>query len=141
VREQLATDADPRVIAAAAGALARLGECDEVLALTRHEEPDVRRAALVALQLAEDPRALPRARAMVREDPEPAARFEAALVLHHGGAPEADLYLVDALRSRNPLFWIEALAALEEEHGRSFGRDPDAWTAYLKAKSGAGAAE
>lgn len=132
VRAQVTEDQDPRVVAAAAGALARLGRRDEVFALIDHRSPVVRRAALVALQESGDPRAVARARVLVREDPEVAVRFEAALVLYHADLPEADVYLVDALRSRNPIFWITALSALERRHGRSFGRDADAWSDYLK---------
>ncbi|MHC4730048.1 MAG: hypothetical protein ACYS6Z_05565 [Planctomycetota bacterium] len=86
----------------------------------------------MALQDSGDARAVARARVMVREDPEVAVRFEAALVLHHADRPEADVYLVDALRSHNPIFWITALGALEAKHGRSFGRDADAWADFLK---------
>jgi HEAT repeat protein len=132
VRAQLTGEQDPRVVAAAAGALARLGRRDEVYALVGHRSPVVRRAALVALQDSGDPRAVARALVLVREDPEIAVRFEAALVLHHADRPEADVYLVDALRSRNPIFWITALGALETKHGRSFGRDADAWAEFLK---------
>jgi HEAT repeat protein len=132
VRAQVTEDQDPRVVAAAAGALARLGRRDEVFKLIDHSSPVVRRAALVALQDSGDARAVARARVLVREDPEVAVRFEAALVLHHANLPEADIYLVDALRSRNPIFWITALGALEAKHGRSFGRDADAWAEFLK---------
>jgi HEAT repeat protein len=134
VRAQVTEDEDPRVVAAAAGALARLGRRDEVYALVGHRSPAVRRAALVALQDSGDPRAVARALVLVREDPDVAVRFEAALVLHHAERPEADVYLVDALRSRNPIFWITALGALEARHDRSFGRDADAWAEYLKQK-------
>jgi HEAT repeat protein len=132
VRAQVTGDHDPRVVAAAAGALARLDRRDEVFLLLGHRSPVVRRAALVALQDSGDARAVARARVMVREDPEVAVRFEAALVLHHADRPEADVYLVDALRSHNPIFWITALGALEAKHGRSFGRDADAWADFLK---------
>jgi len=132
VRRELATSKDPRIVAAAAGALARLGHLDEVFARLDDPSPLVRRAALVALQEANDARALPEARARVETDPDVDVRFEAALVLHHGRHPDADVFLVDALRARDPLYWIAALAALERKHGRSFGRDPDAWTEFLK---------
>jgi HEAT repeat protein len=132
-RAEVASD-DPRVAAAAAEALARLGEADEVHACLDHPSPAVRRAALVALQETGDPRAVPRALALVRDDPDVNVRFEAALVLDHAGHADADLYLVDALRARDPLYWITALAALEKRHGVSFGRDPDAWTEFLKSR-------
>lgn len=131
VRRELKTAEDPRIVAAAAGALAGLGHHEEILDLVGHEAPMVRRAALVALQQAGDPRALERAATLVTDDPDVGVRFEAALVLVHGDAPGADRYLVDALRSRNPLFWITALATLEQRHQRSFGRDPDAWAEHL----------
>ena len=63
-------------------------------------------------------------------------RFECALVLFHGSHPEADAYLVDALRSRNPLYWIAALGALESKYKNSLGRDPAAWTKFLKEVGG-----
>jgi HEAT repeat protein len=132
-RAELSSD-DPRVVAAAAEALARLGRCDEVFACVGHASPIVRRSALVALQEAEDPRAVQRALALVREDPDVNVRFEAMLVLDHAGHPDADVYLVDALRARDPLFWMSALMALEKRHGRSFGRNPDAWAEYLKSR-------
>ena len=61
-------------------------------------------------------------------------RFEAVLVLDHRAHPDADIYLVDALKARDPVLWITALAALERRHGRSFGRDPEAWTEFLKKR-------
>jgi len=125
---------DPRIVAAAADALARLGERDEVFARLSHESPVVRRAALVALDEVGDPRAVQKALVLVREDPDVDVRFEAALVLDHRGHPDADLYLVDALKARDPEVWITALAALEKRHGRSFGRDPEAWAEFLKKK-------
>ncbi|MGQ0614869.1 MAG: HEAT repeat domain-containing protein [Planctomycetaceae bacterium] len=127
----LDADEDPRVVAAAADSLARLGERDAVHARLGHASPDVRRAALVALQQAGDPRGVERASALVKEDPDPAVRFEAALVLEQAGHPDADLYLVDALRSNEPLLWITALGLLERRHGRSFGRDAAAWAKWL----------
>ncbi len=56
------------------------------------------------------------------------------LVLHHAGDAAADAYLVDALRSRNALYWITALGALEKKHKRWLGRNPDAWERFLKEK-------
>jgi HEAT repeat protein len=136
VRAQLRSGGDPRVIAAAAGALARLGERDEVFRQLGHPSPTVRRAALVALQETGDERAVARALVLVREDGDVNVRFEAALVLHHARHPDADLYLVDALRSRNAIFWITALSALESKYEQSFGRDAEAWTAFLRQRSG-----
>lgn len=135
VRAELRTSEDPRVVAAAAEALARLGHADEVHGCLDHGSPVVRRSALVALQEAGDDRAVRRAEKLVREDPDVNVRFEAALVLDHARHPDADLYLVDALRARDPLYWITALAALEKKYGRSFGRDPEAWTEFLKARA------
>ncbi|MCK6461253.1 MAG: HEAT repeat domain-containing protein, partial [Planctomycetes bacterium] len=132
-RADLASE-DPRLVAAAADALARLGERDEVFALLGHASPTVRRAALVALDECDDPRALERALALAREDPDVNVRFEAVLVLDHRGHPDADIYLIDALKARDPVLWITALAALERKHGRSFGRDPEAWAEFLKRK-------
>jgi len=123
---------DPRVVAAAAGALARLGRLDAVAAALGHPSPSVRRAALVALQEAGDRRAVERAREMVRRDRDVGVRFEAALVLHHAKQPGADAYLVDALRSREPVIWITALTTLERRHKRSFGRNSKAWTEFLE---------
>lgn len=135
LRREVRTAEDPRVVAAAATGLARLGHADEVRGLVRHPAPRVRRAALVALQEAGDPQAVPLAKQMVETDRSVDVRFEAVLVLYHAGDPAADMYLVDALKSRNPVFWITALGALESEHGRSFGRDPEAWAEFL-AKGG-----
>jgi HEAT repeat protein len=132
-RAELASE-DPRIVAAAADALARLGARDEVFALIGHESPTVRRAALVALDECGDPRALEKAILLAREDPDVNVRFEAVLVLDHRDHADADVYLVDALKARDPVFWITALAALERRHGRSFGRDPDAWAEFLKKK-------
>lgn len=132
-REDIASE-DPRVVAAAAAALARLGERDEVFACLSHPSPIVRRAALGALEECGDPRALSKALALVREDPDVDVRFEAALVLDRAGHKDADIYLVDALRARDPVIWITALAALEKRYGRSFGRDPEAWAKFLKGK-------
>ncbi|MHC4223794.1 MAG: HEAT repeat domain-containing protein [Planctomycetota bacterium] len=132
LKEELKASEDPRVVAAAAAALAHLGFLDEVFASLEHPSPKVRRAALVALQEAGDPRGVERALILVRDDPDLNVRFEALLVLDEATHPDADLYLVDALRARDPLYWITALSSLEKRHGRSFGRDPEAWTRYLK---------
>jgi HEAT repeat protein len=131
LRREVRTSEDPRVVAAAAAGLARLGHADEVRGLVRHPSPRVRRAALAALQQAGDPQAVPLAKQVVETDRDVQVRFEAVLVLHHANDPAADMYLVDALKSRNPLFWITALGALERKHGRSFGRDPAAWAEFL----------
>ena len=130
-RTEIASE-DPRVVAAAAVALAGLGRRDEVFGCLLHASPIVRRSALAALDGCEDPRAVPQASALVREDPDVSVRFEAMLVLDRAGHPDADVYLVDALKARDPGFWIPALAALERRHGRSFGRDPEAWAKFLK---------
>ena len=132
VRREVTTSNDPRIVAAAAGALARLDGRDAAYELLDHGSPLVRRAALVSLQDVGDPRAVKRALVLVREDKDINVRFEAALVLDHGRHPDADIYLVDALRSRDPLYWVSALSALERKYGRSFGRDPDAWSQFLK---------
>ncbi len=134
VRAELARREDPRVVAAAAEALARLGHRNEVLGLLEHEAAIVRRSALVALQEAGDSRVIDKAAAMVLADADRHVRFEATLVLHRAKDPRANGFLIDALRSRNPLFWITALGALEQRHRRSFGRDPDAWSAYLRRR-------
>ena len=95
----------------------------------------MRRAALVALEEAQDPRVKARAAVMVRTDPDVMVRFESALVLHHLGAARADDYLVDALHSRDPIIWVTALMALERKYGRSFERDTEAWTEFLAARN------
>jgi len=136
VREILDDSEDARVVAAATEALARLGATDEVYALLDHSAAMVRRSALVSLQEVGDSRALPAARRLLRDDGDPAVRFEAALVLHHAKSPDADAFLVDALRSRNPVFWITALTSLERRYGVSFGRDAKAWTDWLEKKRG-----
>jgi HEAT repeat protein len=133
VRQEISSD-DPRVVAAAAEALARLGERDEVARCLRHASPVVRRAALVALAQGGDPKATEAALGLVREDPDVDVRFAAALVLDRAGHKDGDLYLVDALKARDPVIWITALSALEKRHRRSFGRDPEAWTEYLKGE-------
>ncbi len=134
-RKEVSSD-DPRIVAAAAEALARLGHRDEVLACLGHASPIVRASALTALAECGDPRAVPKAVDLVREDPDVNVRFEAMLVLDHAGHADADIYLVDALKARDPVFWITALAALERRHGRSFGRNPEAWAEYLKNPEG-----
>jgi HEAT repeat protein len=125
---------DPRIVAAAAEALARLGQRDEVYLCLGHASPIVRRSALIALEECADPRVVPKALELVREDAAVEVRFEAVLVLDRAGHPDADVYLVDALKAKDPVFWITALAALEKRHGRSFGRNPEAWAEFLKGK-------
>ena len=138
VRKILEDSEDARVIAAATEALARLGAREEVKARVTHESPLVRRAALSALQEVGDVSAVPLALERIRDDADPSVRFEAVLVLYRVRYPGVDVYLVDALKARNPIFWITALTALERRHGRSFGRDPDAWAAWLKKRRPAG---
>ncbi len=130
----LKRERDPRVVATAVGALARLGRRKQVLGYLVHEASVVRRAALVALDDTDDELALASALKLAEQERDPSVRFEAALVLHRRRHPDADLYLVDALRSQNPLFWMTALGALERRHGRSFGRDAGAWTKWLKSR-------
>jgi HEAT repeat protein len=131
----MSTEEDPRVLAAGLGAMAKIGKLDEVYAALDHRQPAVRRAALVALEEAGDPRAKAQAAVMVRTDPDVMVRFESALVLHHLGAAGADDYLVDALRSRDPIIWVTALMELERKYGRSFERDTEAWTDFLSART------
>jgi len=138
LKEAMATEEDPRVLAAGMGALAKLGLLDAVYAGLDHLQADVRRACLVALEEAKDPRVGGRAEVMVRSDPEVSVRFEAALVLHHLGHASADSYLVDALGSRDPLVWVTALSELERKYGRSFERDSEAWTGFLLERALAG---
>lgn len=132
VRAEIEADLDERVVSAAAGALAALGQHDEVYALLQHESTLVRRSALVSLHDAGDPRGVKAAATLVKSDPDTRVRFEAALVLDRANHADADLYLLDALRSKNAIFWITALQALERRHRQTFGRDPEAWSRYLR---------
>ncbi|MHC4955463.1 MAG: HEAT repeat domain-containing protein [Planctomycetota bacterium] len=128
-------DRDPRVLAAAASSLARLGFRDAVAKWLGHDNALVRRSALEALQDSGDPRAPEAAARMVRADPDVSVRFMAALVLHRSRHPDADVYLVDALRSREASIWITALAELEQKYGQEFGRNPAAWTDFFKRRN------
>jgi HEAT repeat protein len=134
LRELLFSEQDPRVIVAATGALARLGRRDDVHAGLEHASPRVRRACLVALQECGDERATDAAVRLARTDPDTSVRFEAALVLHYADHPDGDVYLVDALRARDPVYWLTALGELERKYERSFGRDHQAWAEYLKKR-------
>lgn len=126
---------DPRVLAAVAGALARLGFLDDVAGWLDHEDPRVRRAALLVLDDAGDARAAKRAETLVRTDSDVTVRFTAALILHRMQHPQANVYLVDALRSNDVTIWITALAALEKTHVQEFGRNPNAWTEFFKKRN------
>jgi len=126
---------DPRVLAAAAGALSRLGYRDDLLRWVDHEDAGVRKAALLVLEDAGDSRAKARAVQLVRSDPDVSVRFTAAMILHRTGHAEANVYLVDALRSNDVTIWITALAALEKKYGQEFGRNPSAWTEFFKKQN------
>jgi HEAT repeat protein len=134
VEEIFAKDEDPRVVAAAAASLAKLDRLDSVARGLGHGSPVVRRASMAALEEAGDARGLRGAKTLVREDPDVEVRFEAALLLSRANDPDADIYLVDALRAQNPLFWITALSELERRHGRSFGRDAAKWEEWLRGR-------
>jgi hypothetical protein len=56
------------------------------------------------------------------------------MMLHRMNHPEANVYLVDALRSNDVTIWITALAALEKKYGQEFGRNPDAWTEFFRKR-------
>jgi len=126
---------DPRVLAAVAGALARLGFRDDVAGWLDHDDAGVRKAALLVLEDAGDARAVKRAETLVRTDPDVSVRFTAALVLHRAQHPQANVYLIDALRSNDVTIWITALSALEKKYVQQFGRNPDAWTEFFKKRN------
>jgi len=128
-------DKDARVLAAAASALVQIGERDHVARWLKHQNALVRRAALDALSGVGDPRAAAAAATFVRQDPDVALRFRAALILHETRHVDADLYMVDAMRSDDASIWISALAALERRYGKKYGRNPGRWTEFLKQKS------
>jgi len=133
LHELITSEEDPRIIVAAAGALGRLGLTDDVYALLGHESSEVRRAALAALHEQGDPRVAARAAVMVTTDDNTDVRFEAAMILFASGHEKGNLYMVDALRSRDPNYWMAALVALEKKYSRSFGRDPEAWAEFFKS--------
>ena len=89
----------------------------------------------MALQEKKDPRAVQAARVLVRESSDVSVRFTSAMVLHRAGDPEADVYLVDALRSNDAYIWITALSELEEKYGKEYGRNPAAWTEFFKKRT------
>ena len=134
LRELVERDVDERVLAAAASALVRLDARDQVARWLEHETVLVRTAALEALAAVKDPRAQAAALRFVREDADVSLRFRAALVLHGTRHPDADIYLVDALRSKDASIWITALAALERRYGKKYGRNPKRWTEFLKQR-------
>lgn len=137
---QIADDKDARVIEAAIRALARLGKTDAVAALLVDPRKHARKAALWSLDEAKDPRALQSARKLVREDPDMDVRFAAVMILHRAKDPDANVHLVDALRSNDAFIWMNALSALEsrysaELHPKELGRDPGAWVEFFKKRS------
>jgi HEAT repeat protein len=132
---RIAVEPDDRVIATAVSALAELDRLDVVAAYLDDPRPSVQKAALVALQEKKDARALEAARRLVRDAPQVSVRFTSAMVLHRAGDAEANVHLVDALRSNDAFIWITALAALEERYSQRFGRNPTAWTEFFKKRS------
>jgi len=132
---RVAEEPDARVIAAAIGALGDLGRLDQVASYLTDARPAVQQAAMVALQERGDERAVAAARTLVRASSDVSVRFTAAMVLHRARDPIADVHLVDALRSNDPYIWMTALSALEERYGQQFGRNPSAWTDFLKKRS------
>ncbi|MEM8884174.1 MAG: HEAT repeat domain-containing protein [Planctomycetota bacterium] len=134
---RIETERDPRVLAAAVGALAQLGQGDVVAAYLDDPRPTVQSAALVSLQAAKDPRAPSAAHTLLQASGNVQVRFTAAMVLHRAGDERANVYLVDALRSRDAYIWVTALAALEKRYGEPLGRNPDAWTAFFKQRNNA----
>jgi HEAT repeat protein len=133
--ERIATEEDTRVISTAVAALAELGQIDAVAAYLVDPRPPVQQAAMIALQERNDRRGVDAARQLVRDAPDVSVRFTAAMVLYRAKEPEAKVHLVDALRSNDPFIWITALSALEKRYGKSFGRNPAAWTEFLKKRS------
>jgi HEAT repeat protein len=139
LRKQI-TDKDGRVVEASIRALAHLGDLDAVAGLLTDPRKDARKAALWSLDEANDPRALQSAKKFVKHDSDIDVRFAAVMILHRAKDPDANVHLVDALRSNDAFVWMNALAALESRYGaelhpKELGRDPGAWVRFFKKRS------
>jgi HEAT repeat protein len=130
--EQLLADPDPRVAVTAAAGLADAGYADVLLGHLRSGQSGVRAAAVGGVRQAELRRAAPGLKRMARYDASRVVRWAAAKVLFAWDDPYGDTLLLDALRSKEPAIWAEALALLAQRTGASHGRDVDAWRKELK---------
>lgn len=136
--DRLAADDDARVSSAAVAAFAKAGRPEEVVRRLADERPGVRAAAAAAVGQAELRDALPRLRAMAREDRDRAVRLSAAFALSRLNDPAGDELLVEAVGADDPGVWTLALAELRRRTGLSIGRDPAAWKAALAERRAQG---
>lgn len=130
--ERLLADADPRVAATAAIALAETGYGFVVLDRLEHGVASIRIAAVTAVRRAELRKATPRLHHMARFDRSRPVRFAAAITLFTWGDPAADAMMLDAVRSTDPAIWGQAVAQLARRTGAQHGRDVKAWARELK---------
>jgi HEAT repeat protein len=138
--DQIRDEKDQRVLEASIRSLAKLGDLDAVAILLQDPRADARKAALWSLDEGKDERALKNARKFATDDLDVGVRFASVMILHRADDPDANVHLVDALRSNDAFFWMNALAALEsryakELHPKELGRDPAAWTRFFKKRS------
>jgi HEAT repeat protein len=136
--EALLGDPDPRVAVSAAAGLAHAGLGDVLLGHLLDRRPSVRAAAVGGVRRGDLRRALPRLRRMARTDSSRAVRWAAAGVLFDWHDPLGDDLMLDAVRSREPALWTEAVARLARRTGASHGRDVEAWRRALEAARRAG---
>lgn len=134
--ERLLMDRDPRVAVTAAAGLAEAGLVDVLLMHLGNAQPSIRAAAVGGVRQGRVARAYPRLRRMARWDPAREVRWAAAVALFELDDPCADELMLDALASREPAIWAEAVALLARRTGAAHGRDVQAWRRELRRLRG-----
>jgi hypothetical protein len=123
---------DARLAGAAAAALLKLGETEEVVALVEDDDAERRHLAVAALAETGDTRWRKLLRAAAR-DPALRVRIEAVVGLSKMGAPEAFPFLLEGLASPSAMVWGACANELERAYGVEHGRNADAWAAWYRA--------
>nr|MDJ0522317.1 hypothetical protein [Planctomycetota bacterium] len=129
--ERLLTDQDPRVAVTAAKGLADAGLEAVLLQHLRNEKAPIRAAAVSGVQQANLRQATAMLRRMARHDASREVRWAAAKVLFAWEDPYGDTLMLDALRSKEPAIWAEAVALLGRRTGARHGRDVEGWRKEL----------
>ncbi len=132
--EGLLVDVDARVAVTAAKGLADAGLVSVLLAHLGNTQASVRAAALGGVRQAKLRQAAPRLKHMARRDRSRGVRWAATKVLFAWDDPYADALMVDAVRSKEPAIWAEAIALLARRTGATHARDAVAWSKALKAR-------
>ncbi|MBI1951969.1 MAG: HEAT repeat domain-containing protein [Acidobacteria bacterium] len=119
-----------RAAVQALGTFRAPGAIEGLKPLLTHPSVEVRSEVLSALQVQEDPMVIDLFKTMAGSDPSPDIRAAATGQLSRFKEDAAVSFLIEQLKSRDPAARQNALGALRNMSGRSFGPRPDQWARW-----------